>query len=634
LASINLDEDLTIEESRWRGRIISLVVLLVIVAAAGAGVYWFYFTGSSVKARPTEDLAAVRKTINSSLIVSGTADAQLNSNLIFQSSGKVALVNVKVGDAVKQGQVLARLESDDLSNAVASAQANLQAAQLRLNDLLDPATASEQAAADQAVAAAQANVTKIKNDLQDLLDAPKAADLAAAQQAVDAAETQLASAEANRQKLSDAPSDSDIAAAQSAVAGAQSALTAAQNAEASAENTVASAAAALKSAETSYCDESLDPDFVVADFCTTRSAPISSADTTAMNSALAFATLAKLAAGVIAADASYQSAENSADSASASVTPAQKALTSAQKKLTALQDGPTSEDVDAADAAVTSAEAGVATAQKRLADIQAGATDSQKATALSGLDSAEAALQAAITKRDDVVRGPTQNAGDQARNAVKSAQLTVEAAQIRLKNAQIIAPFDGTVAAVNAKVGEFLSQASATPAIVLLTPDLLTFQMSVGETDYPNLKAGQGGVVIFDGIPGKVYPFSIAEIGLSPTVTQGVVTYPVKGALVVLPGNPPPAPGMNARGQITVDQRKDVLVVPPRAIKHRGAEQVVDVRRQSGVVEQQVITTGLTDNDNVEVLTGLNEGDTIVVPSLLGAGSGPQALPTLPGGIR
>jgi len=224
---------------------------------------------------------------------------------------------------------------------------------------------------------------------------------------------------------------------------------------------------------------------------------------------------------------------------------------------------------------------------------------------------------------------------DQARASVRSAALTVEAAQIRLKNAQISAPFDGTVAAVNIKQGEFFSGASSTAAIVLLTPDALMLKMNVGETDYPALKVDQGGVVIFDGIPGKPYPFKITEIGLSPTVTQGVVTYEVKGSLVVIPGNPKPAPGMNARGQITTDSKPNVVAIPPRAIRRKGTDQVVDVRRD-GKVEEQVITTGVTDSEQVEVLTGLKEGDTIVVASLVTTkpGSKPKAEATLPGGVK
>jgi HlyD family secretion protein len=159
--------------------------------------------------------------------------------------------------------------------------------------------------------------------------------------------------------------------------------------------------------------------------------------------------------------------------------------------------------------------------------------------------------------------------------------------------------------------------------------------MDVGETDYANVKVGQGGGVIFDSIPGKVYPFRISEIGLSPSTQQGVVTYAVTATLVVPPDAPRPAPGMNARGQIITDSKPNLLVVPPRAIRKDGADQVVDVKRDGSVVEQKV-TTGASDNDQIEIVTGLNDGDVVVVASLTSskAVATPKPAPTLPGGVR
>jgi len=167
-----------------------------------------------------------------------------------------------------------------------------------------------------------------------------------------------------------------------------------------------------------------------------------------------------------------------------------------------------------------------------------------------------------------------------------------------------------------------------------MTPEALVLKMQLGETDYPNVKLDQTGVAVFDAIPGKPYPFTVTELGLSPTVTQGVVTYEVTGALVVPPDSPRPSPGMSANGQIVTDSRPDVLAIPPRAIRRRGTEQIVDVRR-NGTVEEQVISTGLSDANNVEVLAGLNEGDVVVVPVLLtGSSSDLEQQPTLPSGIR
>jgi hypothetical protein len=162
----------------------------------------------------------------------------------------------------------------------------------------------------------------------------------------------------------------------------------------------------------------------------------------------------------------------------------------------------------------------------------------------------------------------------------------------------------------------------------------MQLKMDIGETDYPNIKLGQGGAARFDGLPTNFYVFVISEIGLSPTTNQGVVTYPVVATLVLPPDAPRPAPGMSASGQLRVDSKPDILVVPSRAVRRRGSEQIVDVRRDGAVVEQ-VITTGISDTDNVEVLTGLVEGDVVVVPALRTAEEQEaDAVPTIPGGIR
>lgn len=631
MAAINLDDDLTIQESPWRGRIITFGVLLLIAAALAAGLYFFYFkSDSTTLTRSTEDIPVKKSTINQTLIISGVADAQFNSNLIFQASGKVDTVNVKVGDAVKQGDVLASLESDDLTNAVASARANQQSAQLKLDDLLAGSEAADLAAADQALASAQAAATKAQNDYEDLVDGATASDRAVAEQAVSAAAAQLATAKANVAKLDDSPSSADRSAAEAGVAQAQSGLTAAQNGASSAQNGVTSAAASLKSAEAGYCAVDSGPVF-----CTTQTAPISSGDGALMNTALAGAH-ATLASAVIGANGLYLNAVNTASSATAAVTSAQQALDAAEAKLSAAADGPSAADRAAADAAVASAEAAQSAAAEKLNSVNEGATDLQLSSAIAAVDSVLATLNAAQAKRDQAYRGPKANTIDQARAAVQSAALNVVAAQIRLKNAQIIAPFDGVVGAVNAKPGEFFAAASAAgAAIVLLTPDQLMLKMSVGETDYANIKTGQAGGVLFDSIPGKIYPFRITEIGLSPSITQGVVTYQVKASLVLPPDAPRPSPGMNARGQIITDSKPNVLAVPPRAIRRSGNDQVVDVRRNGGV-EEQVVTTGATDNQQVEIVTGLNEGDVVVVASLTSAkpGSTPKAQATLPGGVK
>ncbi len=633
MTPIKLEDELALSESSWRRRIITLAVLLFGVGVVAVAIYYVAFRNSATTAtRSTEEIPVVRATISQTLSISGVADAQLNSNLTFQATGKIAEVNVKVGDAVRQGDVLASIESDDLVNAVSQAQANQRAAQLKLDDLLGGSTAAEIAAAEQALVSAQSNLTKAENDYDTLVGSGAAADVAAAQQAVSVSEAQLASARSARAKLDDTPSDADKAAAEAGVAAAQSALTAAQNSSASAQNTLTAADASLKSAETSYC--ATDP---APAFCTTAVSPISSADATLMTAALGGAH-ATLASGVIAANSAFLNSQNSADSAASAVTSARQALRSAQEKLNTVNDGPTSDDVAAADAAVTSAESALTAAQQKLATVQGG-TGAQQSTLQAAVLSAQAAVDAAQAKDDEAHQGATANAIAQARQAVETAGLVVEAAQIRRQNAQIIAPFDGVVAAVNAHVGEMAGAAggSSTAApIVLLTPNLLRFKMNVQETDYTNIKLDQTGMVVFDALPGRPFAFTITSISSAAITESGVVTYEVDASLTIPPDSPSPAAGMNGNGVITIDSKPNVLVVPARAIKRRGADQIVSVKRANGNVEEQVITTGVSDVNNVEVLSGLSEGDVVEAVTLTAGKAGVAATPqpTMPSGLR
>ena len=830
--ALNLDEELSIEINPWRGRLITLGVLMGLAIVSGIVVYAFFLRAESESLRPTEDLVVGRATINANLIISGVAEAQLESDLTFRTSGRVEVVNVTIGDVVKEGDVLAALESEELDNSVASAQASLAGSRARLANLLEGATDAElanaaqsivqaesalgnatrdledlldgpgetqitadvqavvaaeaalndatrarqdlvdgptdvqitnanqavisaQAALDQAlrdkqelldgpteaqiaqaaqtVTSAQSNLNLTERALQDLLDGPTVAQSAAAEQAVAAAEATLASADASLDRLTSGPDAAAVAAAESQIAAAQQGLTSATAAQQSALSNVDTAEAALLFAIGDYCAEVAfsflcsSPDEVpltgveIDDLLVDLVDPVTLSD------------LLPEINGVLQANLAYLSALNGVATANGAVVSAQASLAAAQANLTALLDGPSVEDVAAAEAAVTAAQEGLTLAQINLAELLDGPSADDIAnsrdailTAQAALDAAvasqgdlldgadandiaradgailtaQAALDAAITAQEDLLagadgddfaraddgirsaraaletarsrfadlldepgfddvdqaedtqrvaeaavdaaravfaeteRGARETQIDQERANVRNAELAVEAASIRLRNSQIVSPFDGTVAAVNLTLGEFASSAAAVPPIVLLTPNLVVLDMAIGETDYPQVKLDQTGIALFDALPGRPFPFRVTEIGLAPTVTQGVVTYAVTGAILIPPDSPRPAPGMSANGQIITDSLPDVLVVPPRAIRRSGGDQVVDLRRNGEVVEQ-VVVTGASDNNNVQILEGLSEGDTIVVPALVGGGQADDAPdPTLPAGIR
>jgi hypothetical protein len=137
---------------------------------------------------------------------------------------------------------------------------------------------------------------------------------------------------------------------------------------------------------------------------------------------------------------------------------------------------------------------------------------------------------------------------------------------------------------------------------------------SVSETDLPNLKVGQATVVTVDALPGQTFDGQLSSIAASPTVTQGVVTYAVVVSLSDLPASGGPVPGMTATAEITTRSVSNALILSSRAIQRQGAQQVVTVLA-NGKQTTRTVTTGLTSGTNTEILTGLQEGDVVIIPT-------------------
>ena len=134
------------------------------------GVWWFGFrsTGSSASAAsPTEQLVAVTKgPIGNSVSAEGTVAAAQTADLNFAGSGTVTAVNVKAGDTVTTGEVLATIDSAELASAATSAQSTVATAQAKLADDEAAGASADQIAADQtSLTSATDNLTSAQQAL-------------------------------------------------------------------------------------------------------------------------------------------------------------------------------------------------------------------------------------------------------------------------------------------------------------------------------------------------------------------------------------------------------------------------------------------------------------------------------------
>ena len=71
---------------------------------------------------------------------------------------------------------------------------------------------------------------------------------------------------------------------------------------------------------------------------------------------------------------------------------------------------------------------------------------------------------------------------------------------------------------------------------------------------------------------------------------------------------------MNATVTIVVDQAQDVLTIPDGAIQSEGPNSVVEVQKEDGTTERLVVEAGLSDGTNTEIVRGLEEGQTVIIP--------------------
>ncbi len=229
----------------------------------------------------------------------------------------------------------------------------------------------------------------------------------------------------------------------------------------------------------------------------------------------------------------------------------------------------------------------------------AGINDNALKSAQAALDNAQTALDQAKSNLDTSTRT--------AQATLDNAKAAVDQAQRNLDNATIYAPFDGVVSAVNYSAGD---SAGSSTAVTVTDLSNLQVKVTVAEVDMAKLKVGDTAQMTLDALPGRTFQAQVLAIGPVGTITSGVVNYPV--TVQIAHADNSVKPGMTANLAVTVDQRTDVLLVPSRAIRTQGNQKLATVLAD-GQTKTVPVKTGLSNDTSVEVTSGLQAGDVVVV---------------------
>jgi macrolide-specific efflux system membrane fusion protein len=196
----------------------------------------------------------------------------------------------------------------------------------------------------------------------------------------------------------------------------------------------------------------------------------------------------------------------------------------------------------------------------------------------------------------------------------------------------ILAPISGTITALNVADGDEVtssstsasvsasstatgagsSSSSSSPAATVIDLDAFQAVITVAEADIPAVKVGQKAVITFDALTDLTLTGKVKNVDFTGTNTSGVVSYEV----VVVPD----IPNDNVRGGMTVsvsiitDVAADVLAVPSSAVKTAtDGSSYVQMLGDDGLPTSVTVETGMTTDSYVQIVSGLTEGQEIVV---------------------
>ena len=252
--------------------------------------------------------------------------------------------------------------------------------------------------------------------------------------------------------------------------------------------------------------------------------------------------------------------------------------------------------------------------------------------------------QALILLSSDDQADNVQNASD----SVRSAELQLNDANKKLDDYTITSPIQGTVVDKKVKAGEKIEANEELCTIYDLS--YLEMTLSVDELDISDIAVGQSVKITADAVEDREYEGVVTKVSVAGTTTGSATTYPVTIQIDETDGL---LPGMNVDAKISLESAEHVLSIPAAALQRgntvlvpddsatggkSGADSNADDKNAqpggtsdgnsaagadsaaaSGYKSVQV-ETGISDGDYIQIISGLNEGDTIAyLPAATGS---------------
>ncbi len=220
--------------------------------------------------------------------------------------------------------------------------------------------------------------------------------------------------------------------------------------------------------------------------------------------------------------------------------------------------------------------------------------------------------------------------GDDLTESIQSAPETLRSAELNMDNLQdtmanytVTSPISGTIIEKDAKVGDAVK--SGDTLCVIYDLSYLEMVINVDELQISSLSVGQKVQITADAVQDKNYVGTVTRVSMKGASNGGTTTYPVTIRIDETDGL---RPGMNANAEIVVAEAANALTVPNAAIVRGGYVLVTQDSPSASKADATMeapegfvyvaVKTGVSDDDYTQIVSGIQEGDTIAVRPQLG----------------
>ncbi len=197
----------------------------------------------------------------------------------------------------------------------------------------------------------------------------------------------------------------------------------------------------------------------------------------------------------------------------------------------------------------------------------------------------------------------------------EAAQARLGAATIQLEYTEIHSPITGVITERLIEVGDRVNGNQEVFSVEEFPP--LWARIFVPEKDWPQLKVAQKAQVSLETFPEQDFEAAIKLINPTIDATSGTVKVTLEMAQTALL-----RPGMFGTVYIATETRPDAIVIPKKAILRERDQDRAFVVRADGSVEKRDVVIGFSDEDRVEILEGIQEGEAVVTVGYEGLSDG------------